>query len=101
MGKTLPEACCCHRMMFCKELKFSFDGVNWIIESRFYDTAFFGASDTDANFRTCLEGKYGFVHEELATCRQHASNTHRIISQSCLNLADWLLIIDRYRPRVF
>jgi glycosyltransferase involved in cell wall biosynthesis len=66
----------------------------------FYDTAFFGASDTDANFRTCLEGKYGFVHEELATCRQHASNTHRIISQSCLNLADWLLIIDRYGPRV-
>lgn len=66
----------------------------------FYDTAFFGASDTDANFRTCLEGKYGFVHEELATCRQHASNTHRIISQSCLNLADWHLIIDRYGPQV-
>ncbi len=40
-------------------------------KSAFYDTAFFGASDTDANFRICLEGKFGFVHEELATWRQH------------------------------
>jgi glycosyltransferase involved in cell wall biosynthesis len=66
----------------------------------FYDETFDGASDTDANIRVALSGKFGFIHEELATFRWHELGHFWQFSQANLNLAEWLIILDRYGPAV-
>lgn len=66
----------------------------------FYDEAFEGAADTEANIRVALSGKFGFVHEELATFRWHKLGHFWQFSQANLNMAEWLIILDRYGPAV-
>lgn len=66
----------------------------------YYDSAFRGATDTDANLRTCLSGKFGFVHEALAMCRQHEFNHYTIFSRSYFHMQEWLMLFDRYGPFV-
>jgi glycosyltransferase involved in cell wall biosynthesis len=70
------------------------------IAKRFYDSSFQGASDTDANVRVCLGGKFGFVHEELATFRQHDLSHFAAWSRSNFHMTEWLMLLDRYGPLV-
>jgi glycosyltransferase involved in cell wall biosynthesis len=62
----------------------------------YYDSTFRGAIDTDANIRSCINCKFGFVHEPLAMCRQHEFNHFIIFSRSYFNMAEWLMLLDRY-----
>lgn len=62
----------------------------------YYDPAFRGAGDTDANFRSCINCKVGFVHEALAMCRQHEFNHYTIFSRSYFHMPEWLMLLDRY-----
>jgi len=66
----------------------------------FYDESFDGAADTEANIRVSLSGKFGFVHEELATFRWHKLGHFWQFSQANLNMPEWLIILDRYGPAV-
>jgi glycosyltransferase involved in cell wall biosynthesis len=62
----------------------------------YYDPVFRGAADTDANLRICMNGKFGFVHDALAMCRQHELNHYTIFSRSYFHMPEWLMLFDRY-----
>lgn len=66
----------------------------------FYDETFQGATDTEANIRVTLSGKLGFVHEELATFRVHGNSHSWQFARANLNMAEWLVILDRYGPAI-
>ncbi|MGC1303394.1 MAG: glycosyltransferase family 2 protein [Caulobacteraceae bacterium] len=66
----------------------------------FYDTSMKGL-DSDANVRMALTGKYGFVHEELVHWRIHdESSTALEAAPSHIHMAEWLILLDRYGPKV-
>jgi glycosyltransferase involved in cell wall biosynthesis len=66
----------------------------------YYDETILGF-DTEANVRSCLHNKYGFVHEELTLYRIHdASMTATYATRTHAHVAEWLLFLDRYGPSV-
>jgi glycosyltransferase involved in cell wall biosynthesis len=66
----------------------------------FYDEKLEAFTDADANLRVCMNGHLGFIHEGLATWRQHEGNTFKTVSQSNQHLAEWLSVVDRYGPQL-
>jgi glycosyltransferase involved in cell wall biosynthesis len=66
----------------------------------YYDETIAGF-DRNANMRSCLHNKYGFVHEELALWRLHeASETATYATGTHAHVAEWLVLLDRYGPSV-
>jgi glycosyltransferase involved in cell wall biosynthesis len=57
--------------------------------------------DADANIRLVMQGKYGFVHKELAVFRMHEGG-HTAVSADANGtpMFDWLTLLDRYGPQV-
>jgi glycosyltransferase involved in cell wall biosynthesis len=67
----------------------------------FYDPALGGAADTDANLRVCVDNKFGFVHEKLATWRRHQQSYFSKFSLSYFDKPARLMLLDRYGPLVW
>lgn len=61
----------------------------------YYDPTFSGMTDTDANLRMCVTSKFGFVHEELAMCRQHEFS-HSAAFFPKFYMLEWLMLLNRY-----
>jgi glycosyltransferase involved in cell wall biosynthesis len=71
------------------------------VSSPLKDTWFYDESitsfDSDVNLRLLMNGRYGFVHEELLIWRKHADSTWSTTSTKHLDyVADWLILLDRY-----
>lgn len=56
--------------------------------------------DTDAGLREALRGKFGFVHEELASFRMHPESHSEEVHGSGRGLFEWFVLLDRYGPIV-
>jgi glycosyltransferase involved in cell wall biosynthesis len=62
----------------------------------FYDTMFHAVADLEANIRICVNNKFGFVHDELATWRQHGHRHTTAVLQSGYDALERLMLLDRY-----
>lgn len=66
----------------------------------FYDESL-ESFDSDANVRTCMSSKYGFVRRELGFWRVHPNSiTNRIAVRAFVHELCWLSILDRYAPQL-
>lgn len=67
----------------------------------FFDVSILDSLDCDANVRLVMKGKFGFVHDELATWRRHEDQSTAVSVAPNGTLAfDWLTLVDRYGPLV-
>ena len=66
-----------------------------------FDRALRARADGDLAIRVALLGSFGFVHEVLAEFRVHGeSHTARIAETHGDLLYEWLVLLDRYGPKV-
>lgn len=67
----------------------------------FFDVNILDSLDAEANVRLTMKGKFGFVHEELATWRRHEDQSTAVAVAPNGTIAfDWLTLVDRYGPLV-
>jgi glycosyltransferase involved in cell wall biosynthesis len=66
----------------------------------FYDDRFESFCDADANLRVCLSGKFGFIHEGLATWRRHDNNAWNRHAALGISMVEWLELLKRYGDAV-
>jgi glycosyltransferase involved in cell wall biosynthesis len=67
----------------------------------FYDDSTIDSWDAEANVRLIMQGKYGFVHDELALFRMHEfAHTANSSAKDGTHLFEWLVILDQYGPLV-
>ncbi len=59
------------------------------------------ALDTDACLDMLRRGDWGFVHETLATTRDHPATYSRAIHRMMLHTVDYLILLDRYAEFAF
>jgi glycosyltransferase involved in cell wall biosynthesis len=67
----------------------------------FYDAQIDDSWDSETNLRLVMQGRYGFVHDELAIFRMHElAHTASVASIYGTHFFEWLILLDRYGPRV-